>query len=174
MASRKPRPVLARSDFATLLADVKGRIRSAQTRAVLAVNAELVRLYWDIGRMIAFYREYRDPAAICLQRAPTHPPTLILPQAAAKSDAAANVAQPVAESEEAPFWSVPWFHHVILMSEACDRRTDHRSDPLPGARPVAGRVQLRRHQQAHWHLDVRVDAGAAPETALGPADGRGD
>lgn len=41
-----------RSDFAALLADVKGRIQAAQTRAVLSVNAELVRLYWDIGRII--------------------------------------------------------------------------------------------------------------------------
>jgi predicted nuclease of restriction endonuclease-like (RecB) superfamily len=43
---------VGRSDFAALLADVKGRIQAAQTRAVLAVNAELVRLYWDIGRII--------------------------------------------------------------------------------------------------------------------------
>jgi hypothetical protein len=42
-----------KNDFAALLADVKGRIQSDQTRAVLAVNAELVRLYWDIGRIIA-------------------------------------------------------------------------------------------------------------------------
>lgn len=41
------------SEFAALLADVKGRIQTTQTRAVLAVNAELVRLYWDIGRIIA-------------------------------------------------------------------------------------------------------------------------
>ena len=40
------------NDFAALLSDVKGRIQSAQTRAVLAVNSELVRLYWDIGRII--------------------------------------------------------------------------------------------------------------------------
>jgi predicted nuclease of restriction endonuclease-like (RecB) superfamily len=39
-------------DFAALLADVKSRIRTSQTRAVLTVNAELVRLYWDIGRII--------------------------------------------------------------------------------------------------------------------------
>ena len=39
--------------YGELLADVKSRIRQAQTRAVLAVNAELVRLYWDIGRLIA-------------------------------------------------------------------------------------------------------------------------
>ena len=43
---------IVRPDFAALLADVKGRIQTAQTRAVLAVNAELVRLYWDIGQLI--------------------------------------------------------------------------------------------------------------------------
>jgi hypothetical protein len=47
--SKKPKKT---DDFAALLADVKGRIQSSQTRAVLAVNAELVRLYWDIGRII--------------------------------------------------------------------------------------------------------------------------
>lgn len=61
MAGRKPKSTLpvsrpsavGRSDFAALLAEVKGRIQAAQTRAVLAVNAELVRLYWDIGQIIA-------------------------------------------------------------------------------------------------------------------------
>lgn len=40
------------SGFADLLGDVKLRIQTAQTRAMFSVNAELVRLYWDIGRMI--------------------------------------------------------------------------------------------------------------------------
>lgn len=39
--------------YGELLAEVKSRIRQAQTHAVLAVNTELVRLYWDIGRLIA-------------------------------------------------------------------------------------------------------------------------
>ncbi len=43
---------LDRKSFTALLADVKLRIQTAQTRAILAVNSELVRLYWDIGRMI--------------------------------------------------------------------------------------------------------------------------
>lgn len=48
-----PTPVpVDRGDFLALLEEVKVRIRAAQTRAVLAVNAELVRLYWDIGRLI--------------------------------------------------------------------------------------------------------------------------
>ena len=53
MASKKPGvSTVIRSDFAALLADVKGCIQAAQTRAVMSVNAELVRLYWDIGRII--------------------------------------------------------------------------------------------------------------------------
>ena len=38
--------------YAALLGEVKRRIRSAQARAVAAVNAEMIRLYWDIGRLI--------------------------------------------------------------------------------------------------------------------------
>jgi len=53
MADKRSRKaVVVRDNFPALLADVKGRIQAAQTRAVLAVNAELVRLYWDIGRII--------------------------------------------------------------------------------------------------------------------------
>jgi hypothetical protein len=40
------------SGFATLLGEVKLRIQAAQARAIAAVNAELVQLYWDIGQMI--------------------------------------------------------------------------------------------------------------------------
>ena len=39
-------------DYAAWLADLKARIHSAQQRATLAVNRELVRLYWQIGRDI--------------------------------------------------------------------------------------------------------------------------
>ena len=42
----------ALAGYASLLKDIKSRIRQAQTRAMLSVNAELVRLYWDIGRLI--------------------------------------------------------------------------------------------------------------------------
>jgi len=38
--------------FPNLLKEVKARIQQAQTQAILAANAELVQLYWDIGRLI--------------------------------------------------------------------------------------------------------------------------
>lgn len=38
--------------YAGLLAEIKSRVQLAQTRAVLAVNGELVRLYWQIGELL--------------------------------------------------------------------------------------------------------------------------
>lgn len=39
-------------DYAAFLGDLKSRIRTAQVRAALAVNQEMVLLYWQIGREI--------------------------------------------------------------------------------------------------------------------------
>jgi predicted nuclease of restriction endonuclease-like (RecB) superfamily len=38
--------------YPALLTDIRQRIRQAQTRAILAVNRELLALYWDIGCLI--------------------------------------------------------------------------------------------------------------------------
>jgi hypothetical protein len=35
-----------------LLADIKARVRRAQHKAALSANAEMVAMYWDIGRLI--------------------------------------------------------------------------------------------------------------------------
>lgn len=39
-------------DYAEWLTELKSRIHGAQQRAALAVNRELVALYWQIGRDI--------------------------------------------------------------------------------------------------------------------------
>ena len=39
-------------DYASLLVEVKERVRAAQYEALRAVNKELVALYWDIGRIV--------------------------------------------------------------------------------------------------------------------------
>jgi len=41
-----------RNKYQDFLVQVKSRIQTAQMRAILSVNAELIYLYWDIGRMI--------------------------------------------------------------------------------------------------------------------------
>jgi predicted nuclease of restriction endonuclease-like (RecB) superfamily len=45
-------PAAALAGYAPFLSAVKARIRAAQVRATLSANAELIRLYWDIGRAI--------------------------------------------------------------------------------------------------------------------------
>lgn len=38
--------------YGELLGEIKSRIRQAQVKAVLSVNAEMILLYWDVGRII--------------------------------------------------------------------------------------------------------------------------
>ena len=40
-----------------LLGDIKVRVRQAQQKAALSANAEMILMYWDIGRMIAARQE---------------------------------------------------------------------------------------------------------------------
>src|SRR5437660_12467715 len=43
--------------YAELLEDLKGRVRTAQLKAVVSVNREMIQLYWDIGRLIVERQE---------------------------------------------------------------------------------------------------------------------
>jgi predicted nuclease of restriction endonuclease-like (RecB) superfamily len=43
--------------YQELLSDIKVRVRRAQHKAALSVNAEMILLYWDIGRMIQARQE---------------------------------------------------------------------------------------------------------------------
>jgi len=45
------------ADYPGFLADLKTRIRVAQTKAALAVNTELIALYWDVGRLLVEKQE---------------------------------------------------------------------------------------------------------------------
>lgn len=38
--------------YASLLDEIKNRIRQAQNRAVMSANREMLLLYWDVGRLI--------------------------------------------------------------------------------------------------------------------------
>lgn len=58
------------TDYRQAIAAIKQRIQATQTRAVLAVNAELLGLYWDIGRQLdAWQRERAWGSAVVEQMA---------------------------------------------------------------------------------------------------------
>lgn len=52
MAVTENKEQIAPSDYAEVLKQLKEKIRTAQVKAALAVNAELVCLYWEIGNTI--------------------------------------------------------------------------------------------------------------------------
>ena len=151
MARKLPREAtIVRSGFAALVTEVKGRIQAAQTRAVLAVNAELVRLYWDIGRIIDERQQREGWGAAVIPRLAVSLHNELpdvkgfsernikrmlafyreyrglvasSPQAATQIAPASKVTQPVALLQESVFWTVPWAHHVILIEKIKDIST---------------------------------------------------
>ncbi len=58
-------------EYASLLEEIKGRIRHAQNRAVLSANSEMLALYWEVGRMIRNRQEIEGWGAGVLRRLAT-------------------------------------------------------------------------------------------------------
>lgn len=138
-------------DLPSLLKEIKARVQCAQATAVLSVNAELVRLYWDIGRLIdGRQREEGWGAAVIPRLAAALRNELpeekgfsernikrMLAFYRAYSDAGPIMPQPVAQlsaarkrprlstQHDAPadeiLWSIPWGHHALLMDKVEDR-----------------------------------------------------
>ena len=55
-------------DYRLALEAIKQRIQSAQLRAVRVVNAELLNLYWDIGRQLQQWQNERGWGAAVAER----------------------------------------------------------------------------------------------------------
>lgn len=54
--------------YASLLSEIKQRVRHAQTRAWLSVNAEMIRLYWGIGALIDVQQRQQGWGAAVIPR----------------------------------------------------------------------------------------------------------
>lgn len=49
--------------YHTLLSEIKTKIQKAQVKAIFAVNAEMIFLYWEIGKSIAIQQEQKGWSA---------------------------------------------------------------------------------------------------------------
>jgi predicted nuclease of restriction endonuclease-like (RecB) superfamily len=57
LPSKKSKPVIEKQlrldkHYKSLLSDIKSRLKKAQLRAAIVVNHELIKFYWEIGRLI--------------------------------------------------------------------------------------------------------------------------
>lgn len=146
MNTDKPSPAL---HYPALLTDIKQRIRQAQTRAILAVNRELLALYWDIGRLIDGRQKQEGWGAGVIPRLAKDLHNE-LPEEKGFSErniklmvqffreyptlfAAVVIGQPVvaqlpssepsAEIGQPAVAQIPWAHNVLLMQRVKDRAT---------------------------------------------------
>lgn len=111
--------------YAKLLEDLKIRIRSAQIRAGLAANRELVLLYWEIGRRILDQQKTHGWGAKVVERL-AHDLRREFPDM--KGFSRANLLYMRAFAEAYPDVSIvqqvagqiPWFHNCILLDKVKD------------------------------------------------------
>ena len=108
--------------YADWLADLKGRILGAQQRATLAVNRELVLLYWQIGRDILQRQAAQGWGAKVIERL-AHDLRVAFPQMKGFSPRnlkymrAFAEAWPEAEFVQAVLAQLPWYHQLALLDK---------------------------------------------------------
>jgi predicted nuclease of restriction endonuclease-like (RecB) superfamily len=108
--------------YADWLVDLKSRIHSAQQRAALAVNHELVSLYWQIGRDILARQASQGWGAKVIERL-AHDLRTAFPEM--KGFSRANLmymrafadAWPDAEIVQQAVGQLPWGHNLVLLSK---------------------------------------------------------
>jgi hypothetical protein len=120
----------------------------------------------NIGRMIAFYREYTNPSDFLSQAAAKLASPENLPQAAAELATLVEAPPPAAPSRDSLLWSVPWFHHIVLMEKVKDRAARFRATcvRVPCANrqmALAGMNYKTKHRKSH--RGTRAADSTAPQ-----------
>ena len=108
------------------LNDLKGRIQAAQTRAALAVNRELILLYWEIGTEILARQSAQGWGAKVVDRL-ARDLRAAFPEM--KGFSRSNLhymrsfaeAWPDAEFVQQLAGQIPWFHHCVLLDKVKSR-----------------------------------------------------
>lgn len=112
-------------DYANWLADIKTRVAAARQRAALAANAELIRLYWQIGHDILLRQSAQGWGSKVIERLARD---LREDFPEMKGFSARNLmymrdfaaAWPDAEIVQQTAAQLPWFHIVVLITRLKD------------------------------------------------------
>lgn len=135
MTPRPPHPSssgssdLVPADYPAFLADLKARIQTAQTRAVLAVNGELVFLYWQIGRDVLVRQHQQGWGSKVIDRLAkdlrsAFPDMRGFSPRNLKYMRAFADAYPDEAIVQQSAAQIPWFHHCVLLDKV--KTTDER------------------------------------------------
>ena len=133
--------------YAEMLGEIKLRIQQERLRVVLAANAAMVMLYWDIGRMILDRQQRAGWGAKVIDRLAADlrnafpdmkgfsPRNLRYMRAFA----AAWPERPIVQEALA---QIPWYHHIALLEKLDD--------------PIARRWYARQAMEHGWSHNIMV------------------
>lgn len=135
------------NNYVSLLADIKLQVQNAQTRAILAVNSELIRLYWQVGFLIENRQQQEGYGTSVVPRLARdlqnelpgirgfserninrmlafyrEYPNLTFVIESGNPDGSV-LPQPVANIPSSLILSIPWGHHTELMTRIKDLPT---------------------------------------------------
>lgn len=113
------------TDYAALLADIKARVRAAQLKAGLAVNRELVLLYWHIGREILVRQKQEGWGAKVIDRLARDlkrefPHMSGLSPRNLKYMRALAEAYPDEAFVQAVLAQITWYHNIAIVEKVTD------------------------------------------------------
>jgi predicted nuclease of restriction endonuclease-like (RecB) superfamily len=171
-------------DYAPWLADIKRRITAARQRAALAVNAELIHIYWQIGRDILQRQSEQGWGSKVIERLArdlreAFPEMKGFSARNLKYMRAFAEAWPEAEFVQQAAAQLPWFHVCTLLDKLKTREerswyltqaVEHGWSRITLERNIRSRL-LERQGQAVTNFDVRLPAShshLAQETLKDP------
>jgi len=119
------KPTTIPADYAVWLAEIKTRVTAARQRAALAAHAELIRLYWQIGREILLRQAEQGWGGKVIERL-ARDLREAFPDM--KGFSRANLLYMRAFAEAWPDEAIvqqaagqlPWFHNVLLLTRVKD------------------------------------------------------
>ena len=115
------------NDYTQTLIEIKNKIQEAQVKAIIAVNTELLKLYWTIGKIIVVQQEKNAWGTNVIEKLAQDLQNLF-PGLGGFSRANVfrmrgfylayeKVAQAVRQLEDLPIFNIPWSHNIILLQK---------------------------------------------------------
>lgn len=117
-------------DYAQTLLDLKKQVQEAQVKATLAVNQELIKLYWNIGKTIAEQQENNGWGTNAVEKLANDLQNLFPGMSGfsranvfymrAFYQAYKKIQQPVGQLESYPIFNIPWGHNIAILTRVKD------------------------------------------------------
>jgi predicted nuclease of restriction endonuclease-like (RecB) superfamily len=118
------------ANYKKFVSSLKAKIRSAQIRGIIAVNKELIRLYWEIGKEILDKQKMEGWGTNVLEGVAKDIQSEFpgvegfsrrnMFRMRAFYQAYEKVPQAVAQLDDLPVFSIPWGHNALILGKVKD------------------------------------------------------